>query len=261
MRVLLASIASTAVSAALLVAPLAGAQEFTPEQEADIGRIVREYLIANPEVLEEAVIALQDKRDADQAEASQAAIAARRDQIFNDARDFSIGPADAPIQIVEFFDYNCSFCRASAPWVKETLERYPDQVRFIFKETPIFADRSESSAQGARAAVAAIGQDRYLEFYFAMMEQSGTIPLSQVRRIAEESGINWREAQEIMESPETTQHLEDSLNLLDAIGATGTPAFVFNDQLVPGGANTELLDILIASALGEPPVEEESAGE
>lgn len=243
MRVLLA------VLSALLLAPLAAqAQAFTPEQEEDIGRLVREYLIANPEVLEEAVAALQDKRDAEQMAQAAAAITAMHDQIFNDPRDFSIGPADAPVQIVEFFDYNCPYCRQSAAWVKDTIARYPDQVRFVFKETPIFADRHESSAQGARAAVAAIAEGKYLDFHFAMMEQSGTIPISQVRRIAEGAGINWRQVQAVMESPETTQHLEDGLDLLDAVGATGTPAFVFNDQLIPGAA-TEELDVLIAAAL------------
>lgn len=248
MRALLAALA------ALLLAPLsAQAQHFTPEQEEDIGRIVREYLIENPEVLEEAVRALQDKREADQLAASQAAIAELQEELFHNPRDFSIGPVDAPVQIVEFFDYNCAFCRRSAPWVKATLERYPDQIRFIFKETPIFAGDNESSEPGARAAVAAIAEGVYLDYHFAMMEQNGTIPESQVRRIAEAAGVDWRAAEALMASEETTAHLEDGLNMLDAIGGTGTPAFVFNDQLVPGGANTELLDILIATALGETP--------
>lgn len=225
-----------------------GPSLFSAEEQDELRRLVRDYLIANPEVIEEAVFALQDKRKAEESARQRAAIASLHDDLYNDPRDFSVGPADAPVQIVEFFDYNCSFCRRSAPWVKELLDTHGDNVRFVFKETPIFADRSESSGVGAKAAVAAIAEGRYLDFHFAMMESSGTIPVSQVRRIAEDAGINWRRIQPVMDAPETAAHLEDGLTLLDAIGATGTPAFVVNGQLVPG-ADFETLDVLVEAAL------------
>jgi protein-disulfide isomerase len=221
---------------------------FSAEEQDELRRLVREYLIANPEVIEEAVFALQDKRDAEQAAERRAAIASLQDQLYNDPRDFAVGPVDAPVQIVEFFDYNCSFCRRSAPWVKELLETHGDNVRFVFKETPIFADRSESSSVGAKAAVAAIAEGRYLDLHFAMMEASGTIPVSQVQRYAQDAGLNWRRLQPTMDAPETAAHLEDGLNLLDAIGATGTPAFVVNGEMV-AGADFEQLDALVEAAL------------
>jgi protein-disulfide isomerase len=239
-------LSATPQGAAETTAPLTSL--FTPEEQDELRRLVREYLIANPEVIEEAVFALQDKREAEDAARQREAIASLHDQLYNDPRDFAVGPADAPVQIVEFFDYNCPFCRHSAPWVKELLATHPDNVRFVFKETPIFADTKESSAVGARAAVAAIAEGRYLDFHFAMMEASGTIPVSQVRRLAEEAGINWRRIQSVMESPETAAHLEDGLNLLDAIGATGTPAFVVNGELVPG-ADLDRLSVLVDAAI------------
>ncbi len=243
MRVLLAGLAG------LILLPLAAAAEsFSDAQEEEIRRIVREYLLENPEVIEEAVIELQARRDAERARLERAAIARLHDEIYNDPRDFSVGPADAPVQIVEFFDYNCPFCRESAAWVKQLLETYPDQVRFVFKEAPIFADSRESSDLAARAAVAAIEEDRYLDLHFALMESSGTIPLSQVRRIAEDVGVNWRRAQPVMDATETTAQLEAGLDLLDAIGATGTPAFIVNGELVTG-AKFEQLDALVAVAL------------
>jgi protein-disulfide isomerase len=246
MRVLLAGLAGL-----LLLPSAVSAQPFGDAEQEEIRRIVREYLLENPEVIEEAIIELRARRDAEEAERQRAAIAELHDELYNDERDFSVGPVDAPVQIVEFFDYNCPYCRASASWVKSTIEAHPDKVRFVFKEAPIFQDSKESSDTAARAAVAAIGQERYLDLHFALMESSGTIPLSQVRRIAESVGLNWRNAQSVMDSPETTQQLQHGLDLLDAIGGAdaGTPAFVVNGELIRG-ADIERLEALVAAAVG-----------
>jgi protein-disulfide isomerase len=268
MRFLLAPLMLAATAAATLAAPgavlaedigpalaaetaqtaEAPAPAFSDLEQDEIRRLVRDYLIANPEVIEEAIYALQDSREAAKSARQREAIAALQDELFNDPRDFAVGPADAPVQIVEFFDYNCTYCRQSAPWVKALLEEHAGQVRFVFKDAPIFAERSESSAVGARAATAAVAEGRYLDLYFALMESSGTIPVSQVRRIAEGAGLNWRRAEAVMDAPETTLRLADTLDLLDAVGGTGTPAFVINGELVPG-ADFDRLDAIIEAAI------------
>jgi len=239
-----------AAALAFALAPTAHAQSFTDGQKDEIEHIIHEYLLENPEVLEEAIIELQSRRDQQAAERARAAIASRADDLLHDARDFSVGPEDAPVQIVEFFDYNCPYCRASAPWVKETLASYPDQVRFVFKDAPIFRESKESSDLGARAAVAAHRQGRYLDLYFAMMDSDGTIPLSQVRHIAESVGVDWRQAQDVIDDPATEQQLNEGLDLLDAIGASGTPTFVINGDIV-NGADFDQLDALITAALDQ----------
>ena len=201
-----------------LLAPLgAQAQAFTEEETDEIGRIVRAYLLEHPEVIEEAVIELQARRDAEDAEAARVAIAALSDELLFDPRDFSVGPEDAPVQIVEFFDYNCSYCRASAPYVRNLIETHPDDVRVVFKEAAIFADSNASSGPAAKAAVAAakLDPDRYLDLHFAFMDSSGTIPESQVRAIVESVGLNWRRIERVMKSPETEEQLVDTRDLLD----------------------------------------------
>lgn len=238
-----------AVSMMLAALP-ANAQSFTDAQKDELHDIIRAYLLENPEVIEEAIIELQARRDIERAESERAAIALLEDDIFNDERDFSIGPADAPVQIVEFFDYNCPYCRSSAPWVRDLLDRHSGKIRMVFKEAPIFADTRESSALAARLAVAAVDSGRYLDLYFALMESSGTIPTAQVRHIAEEVGLDWDDLEPVMESPETAQQLEDGLNLLDGIGATGTPAFIVNGELVTG-ADFDRLDALVEASIGE----------
>jgi protein-disulfide isomerase len=223
---------------------------FSDAEQAGIRRVVHDYLLEHPEVIEEAVQALQAKRDDEEAARARAAITEHHDELYNDARDFSVGPKDAPVQIVEFFDYNCPYCRASASWVKQTLQSHADKVRFVFKEAPIFEDSKPSSGPAARAAVAAIGQGHYLDVYFAFMNQSGTIPASQVRHIAEGVGVNWRTAQPVMDSEATTKQLQSGLDLLYAVGgATGTPTFIVNGEIVQG-ADVDRLDSLLKTALG-----------
>ena len=242
----------TLLAAALLAAaPLAAqAQSFSEEETDEIQRIVRAYLIANPEVIEEAVIELQARRDAQDAEAARIAIAERADELLSDTRDFSVGPANAPVQIVEFFDYNCPYCRVAAPWVRDIIAAHPDDVRVVFKEAAIFADSNDSSGPAAQAAVAAakLDPDRYLDLHFALMDLSGTIPESQVRTIVEDVGLNWRRTERVMKSPETAEQLVDTLDLLDAVGGTGTPTFIVNGQLIVG-AKTEELQMLVDATL------------
>ncbi|MGD2134341.1 MAG: DsbA family protein [Maricaulaceae bacterium] len=226
------------------------AEALTDAQRAALESVIREYLLENPEVIEEAIFVLQDRRAAERVERERAAIAAHHDELFGNPRDFAVGPPDAPVQIVEFFDYNCSYCRRAAPWVRQTLDTYGDQVRFVFKETPIFADTSESSRIGAQAALAAaeLDPDKYLDLHFELMSSSGTIPQSQVRQIAESVDLNWRRLQGVMDDPETQGQLDDTVDLLYQIGANGTPAFIVNGEMVPG-ANIARLDELLASGL------------
>jgi protein-disulfide isomerase len=250
MRVLFAAALSVLLTALPANAQSSADEAFTEEQRAALPGLIREYLLENPEVIEEAIIELQVRRDIEREEAARAAIASLEDLLHNDPRDFSVGPEDAPVQIVEFFDYNCPYCRASAPWLRETLEEHGDKIRVVFKEAPIFAESRESSSLSAQLAVAARDTGHYLDLHFALMEPSGTLPVSQVRHIAEEVGLDWDALEPVMESPETAQQLEDGLDLLDAIGATGTPAFIVNGELVQG-ADFDRLEALVAEALGE----------
>jgi len=254
MRALFAPAPFAALAAALAAATLAplgaSAQDgLTDGQKDDVRTVVREYLLEHPEVIEEAIFELRARRELEREQRDRAVIAALAPELLSDPRDFSTGPVDAPVQIVEFFDYNCPYCRLSASWVQETLERYPDQIHFVFKETPIFGDTRESSDLAARVAVAAAAHGKYLDFHFQLMEADGTVPVAQVRHVAEAVGLNWNRIQSAIESPETTEQLEQGLDLLAQVGATGTPAFVINGELVQG-ANTERLDQLIQIALG-----------
>src|SRR5688572_13706704 len=144
---------------ALFATPVA-AQTFNAQEQAEIRAVVREYLVNNPDVLREAIDALQERTESD-----------RWQRIKSDSRDYSMGPADAPIVVVEFFDYRCTFCHAALEWIAD-LTRTRRDVRIVLKEFPIL---SEQSMEAARASIAAMPQGRYWAFHQALMSDRGEL--------------------------------------------------------------------------------------
>ncbi len=214
---------------------------------AEIEQVVRSYLLENPEVIEEALIALQAKREREEAENAQAAIAQSSDALYRDARDFSIGPDDAPVTVVEFFDYRCGFCKASADWVNGLPEEYDGQVRVIFKEFPILTAESRVAA---RAALAAGEQGKYAEMHVALMNSRTELTSGDIERIAEDVGVDVALMQADMDSLDVQRHVADVRALADAIGTSATPTFIVNGEMVQG-FNRARLDVLIADAVAQ----------
>ncbi len=243
---------------AAFAAPAASAQSGLNETERDeVREIVRDYILENPSIIEEALILLQAQIQAEEAAelaSLQSNIPAEADALLRDPRDFAIGPEDAPVQIVEFFDYNCGFCRRSTEWVREVIETHGDNVRVVFKESPIFMTSNPGSGFAARAALASIQQDRYLDFHFALMEHEGGISEPVVRDIARSLNINMRWLQNVMDEEAIALQLDETLELGERVGMRGTPYFIINGTPV-GGFNVPLLDALLAEGLAQADVE------
>jgi len=205
--------------AAFALASPAAAQSFNAQEQAEIRAIVREYLVRNPDVLREALDALESRVSEE-----------RWAEVRTDSRDFSIGPADAPVVIVEFFDYRCSFCHAALEWVVRTQAARRD-VRFVLKELPILSDQSFEAAQ---ASLAARPQGRYWQFHRALMGFRGELTGARIDEIARQSGIDVARMRREMESPEIMAHLQDNRARAVEYQINGTPGFIINGELIPG---------------------------
>ncbi len=232
-------------SLALAFLPLASCAEARQAQAgtdtAEIETIVRQYILENPEIIREALILLEEKEN-------QQSIIAVAQELRHDPRDFSIGPKNAKVTMVEFFDYNCSFCRKSTPWVQEIIDAYPKDVRVIFKELPILDRRTQTSRLAAKAALAAHKQGKYLEMHFALMEKNG-LSREIITTIAKDVGLNMTQFVLDLNNGEIEEQIEDTLELASRIpGLTGTPFFVINNQFVAGG-NRALLQSMIEEEL------------
>ena len=232
----------------LMTASCAEAGPTTNLTKAEIETIVKEYLLENPEIIRDAIIKLQEKELAQEQESYRESIVSAKDLLENDPRDPAIGPSDAKVTIVEFFDYNCGFCKRATPWVEDAVDRYGDDIRVVFKELPILDDRTRTSRLAARAALAAQRQGKYSEMHFALMEQqrlSGDI----IRETAEKIGLDMRKYEADLADATIDQHINDTLQLADRLPAlTGTPFFVIGDEYI-SGANTARLEQLVKDKL------------
>lgn len=215
--------------------------------KSELEKIVREYILENPEIIEEALIALSEKEKIAQAAAAQAAIAANASELYAKASDYSIGPADAKVTVVEFFDYRCGYCKRSVDWVRALPDEYDGEVRVVFKELPIFGGISETAAL---AALAAGKQGKYLEMHVALMNLKSNDDLTEanIDALAAEAGINIAKMRADMESPAVTKQLAEMKALGEALAVGGTPGFFIGEQHIEG-ANTAAIEAAIKDAL------------
>jgi len=212
-------------------------------KKADVERIIKDYLMENPEIIREALIELDKKED-------RQALADVSDALFKDPRDVSIGPKDAKVTVVEFFDYNCGFCKQSSDWLQNVMDKYPEDVRVVFKELPILDGRTKTSRNAAKAALAAARQGKYRTMHFSLMNER-SLTKERVFAIAEKAGLDMEKLKKDMEDTGMDRQLEDGLLLANRIPSlTGTPFFVIGDDFI-AGANVEALDKMLKNALEE----------
>ncbi len=213
----------------------------TSLSQVQIEKIVKSYLLENPEIIREALILLDEKED-------RQSIQAVAKELRHDNRDYSIGSKNAKVTIVEFFDYNCGFCKKSTPWVQEIMAKYPKDIRVVFKELPILDRRTQTSRNAAKAAIAAHKQGKYAEMHFALMEGTG-LSKNFIAAAAKRIGLNMKKFEADMQNADVDAQLEDNMYLASRIpGLTGTPFFVINDKFLASG-NTEVLQAMLDEAL------------
>ena len=218
-----------------------------PKADEAFGQKVRAYLLEHPEVLQEAYERLQVKQQQQALLATTRAIGENRKALENDPRDFVANP-DGKVTVVEFFDYNCGYCKLIAPEVLALVAANPD-VRFVFKDMTIFGEASEYAAAGAELAKPQAG--KFLAVHRAFMAEK---PLEDddVARILTTNGVNPGEARRRQQSAEQKRYLEDQHKLAAALGIQGTPAFVIGDAMIPGADPLALKQAIAAAKEGKP---------
>ena len=238
-----------AAVAAVALFMTAGRADSPPAPELDreaIGQIVREYLIEHPEVLEEASQVLQQRREIAQRERSRAAIMANGEALRAHPLSPVSGNPEGDVTVVEFFDYRCGYCKRAFPSVMALLEA-DSQVRVVWKEFPILGPVSHFAA---RAAMAADRQGLYHEFHVAVMGAEEELTEDAVVAIAAANGLDVERLRADMEDPEIEAYLEETRRLAQALGISGTPAFVVGDTLIPGAVNPARIRAMVVEARG-----------
>ena len=214
------------------------------KDEAAFGERVRAYILSHPEVIQEAVEKLQAKQDAD-AEAAEnkarAMLPSVRTALERDPRDFVANP-NGRITVTEFYDYRCPHCVNAAPKVLALIAANPD-LRFVFKESPIFGSTSQHAARAALAVRKAGGD--YLGLYKALMATHG-LDEATIDRIALANGATLAD---LKDPTVGGKQLADIAALFNRLDLGGTPAFIVGDDIVYG-EDMDALNAAIAKARG-----------
>jgi protein-disulfide isomerase len=203
--------------------------------------IVHDYLTKNPEILVEMTTELDKRQQAEQAAAQEKVISDNAEAIFRSPLAYTAGNPDGDVTVVEFFDYNCGFCKRALPDVVKLVDN-DDKVRFVFKELPIFGEESEGAA---KAALAAGKQGKYFEMHQKLFSDPGKADKDKALKIAQEIGLDVLQLEKDMESPEVQKALDEAKDLAQKLGLQGTPLYLIGDRTIPG-APDDLYDQLVA---------------
>jgi protein-disulfide isomerase len=225
---------------ALSAASLAGCQK---ADDAAFGQRVHAYLLAHPEVLREAGEKLAENDRIASTKAATDAISKFRGQLEHDPRDFVANP-NGKITVVEFFDYRCGYCKLAAPEVVKLIGENPD-VRFVFKEFPIFGEVSDTAA---KVALTREAKANGVQLYQALMSDKALDDAALDRHLAE-VGVDPAAARKNAEHPLIERQIVDTHALAENLKIEGTPAFIIGDTMIPG-ADIAALRAAIAAAKG-----------
>ena len=230
--------------AALLAGPLCApthAQSFSSQQRGEIEGIIKDYLMSHPELLQDVLAELEKRQTAADAEKHNAALKEYSEAIFSSPRQVTLGNTQGDVTVVEFFDYNCGYCKRAMNDMMELLNT-DLKLRFVLKEFPVLGD---GSVQAAHVAAAARMQDKtgkkYLEFHLKLLSGRGAADKARALAVAKEVGFDMARIEKDMSSPEVRAQLEESFKLAEALGLNGTPSYVVGNEVVIGAVGLKTL--------------------
>src|SRR6201985_948312 len=216
------------------VPPVASAQSFSDTQRGDIEKIVKDYLVTHPEVLEEAMGELSKRQAADEAKKHEASVAENAGAIFNSPRGVVLGNKDGDVTFVEFFDYNCGYCKRAMADMLDLMKTDP-KLKVVLKEFPVL---SPGSVEAAKVAVAVRMQDpggaKYLDFHQKLLGGRGPADKARALAAAKDAGLDIARLEKDMASPEARATIEENFKLAESMGMNGTPSYVIGKQVVVG---------------------------
>ena len=211
---------------------------------AALGKSIRAYLMANPEVLVDAMAELEKKQDNQRDSAAQKGIQDNQAALLRDPETPSTGNPNGDVTIVEFSDYQCPYCKKAHGAVTATLAA-DSKVKLVYKDLPILG---EASKVAAVAALASIKQGKHEAFHNALMANTAKLDTDLIFKIAASVGIDVALLQKDMGDPKIKEIIARNMALAEELGVRGTPAFVVGKQFVPGAVDADALAKMIADA-------------
>ena len=220
--------------------------ELNADEKREIERIVRNYILLNPEVVEKALIALEAQRREAAAAEQAGKITELKNTILNSRHQAVMGNPDGRVTLVEFFDYNCAYCKRAMPDLLALIESNPD-LRVVMKEFPIL---SEGSMEAARISVAVkdLNPGLFEEFHLELLGRGGQANLQKAISIAKELGLDADAVKKAANDGSVTENIQEVRQIADAIGISGTPSYVIGGEMISGAVGFDRLQTMIQQA-------------
>lgn len=228
---------AAATTPVLAQAPAPG---LTPEQRAAVVALIRETLLQNPELIQEAMVELERRNTLAQAEAQRSAVTAEKANLIDPATSAILGNPQGDVTIVEFMDYNCGFCKRALEDVRALAKEDP-KLKVVIKDFPILGPDSVEASRVAVAAMTQLQGAKYFDFHDKLMATKGRVNGAKALEIAKESGADIERLKKDMGSTQTKAVIEGTVALGDRLGLTGTPAFIVGDEVVFGAVGVPVL--------------------
>jgi protein-disulfide isomerase len=238
---------AAAIMLALPAATPTRAQTFSADQKQEIEGIVKNYLLQHPEVMQDVMAEREKHQKAAEAEKNRAAVAENNATIFSSPHQVVLGNPQGNVTMVEFFDYNCGYCKHALSDMLTLLKTDPN-LKFVLKEFPVLG---EGSVEAAHVAVAARMQDatgkKYIEFHQKLLGGRGPADKARALAAAKEVGFDMARIEKDMGSDEVKKTIDENLKLADLIGVNGTPSYVVGEEVVVGAVGLDALKEKIAA--------------
>ena len=240
-----------ALIAALAAVPLglpgpAAAASFTPEQTTEIGGIVKDYLLSHPEVLRDAITELEDREKVAEGDARRKALAEIGTKLADEPDSLVIGNPSGAVTLVEFFDYNCGYCKRALSDLDRLMKTNKD-LKVVLRDFPILSAASQDAALVALAAHNQFAGDRYWEFHRKLLGIRSTVGKQQALDVAREMGADMDKIEKDASDPKTRAAIQQSLNAAQALALNGTPSYIVGDEAIVGAQGFDEIEKRIAN--------------
>lgn len=230
---------SAALAAVIIAVSPLPASALDDTEKEELGEFIREYLIQNPEVLFEVQAAYEAKQQDIQLEKSRKVISQAQDAIFNSSNDVILGNPVGDVTIVEFFDYNCGYCKRAMKDMEEIIAKDPN-VRFVLKEFPILGDDSVA-AHRVSMALTQVAPEKYEEFHFELLGGQERATEASAIAVATSLGVDEDALRAAMDEDSITESFRQAYQLADGLGISGTPSYIVGEEAVFGAVGVPTL--------------------
>ncbi len=229
-----------------LAVPAPAKAELSAAQRTEIEGVIKDYLMKNPDVIREVLVEMERKQKADEESARSKAVTDLAPQLFNSTRQAVLGNPNGKITLVEFFDYNCGYCKKALDDVAKLVKAEPE-LRLVIKDFPVLGPGSVEAAEVATAMRNQAKGDKYWQYHTKLMQTRGQIGKTQALAVAKEMGADMDKLAKDVANPETRASLQEVMALADKLQLSGTPTFVLGDEVIVGAVGQDELRTRIAN--------------